>query len=340
MWWMRLAACHWTPAETGPDGMVGTLRDATGAPIPGIAIETVEALARTDPEGRFAVGYKEPAEVHFTRGFTFYQRLWLPTDLPVVDLRLPHERDVELECGSVACDVTLTWPLSEGYTARVAVRCERDRGMSLVNVPVGTPGFSCRDGLGAGEMGASLDDRGGVLVVAPPPDTLVVRIGGSPGQCEATADDVPLAIAPDGSFTATGRGLVTVRAVCDGRPARPAVIAASAGEVTLPWSASGPSVRFRGAVGEMEIQCRSAAGSWTATWRARADGVFLLPPLDTGNCEMVLASPDLRSAAWSANKPPTRPGVLHVIEPVPGALKGWLDLERPLVDGEIIVRQP
>jgi hypothetical protein len=341
MWFVALAACHWTPAQTGPDGMVGTLRDAAGAPVAGQSVETLEAEVRTDATGRFAVTYKAPnTEVHFVRGLVFFQRRWLPSDPAVVELALPVTRELALACGELACDVTLTWALGEGYEARVAGRCAPQAELPLGTVPAGAPVASCRTGLGAAEAPLTLEDHGDRLVAVPPPTPIVVRIPGAPvGSCAATIDGIPAAPAPDGSFTAEGRGHVLAAAVCDGRPARPLLADLGAGDILLDWSPEGPWLRVPGAVGELQIQCRGTTGSWTATWIAAADGRFLLPPLEAGQCELVLAVPELRGTAWAAEGNAEGQGAVTLREVAPGAFKGWLALANPLTAGEIPVRR-
>ena len=342
MWLVALAACHWTPNETGRGGMVGQLVDASGTPIVDVAIETLEAAVRTDETGRFAVTYKAPnTEVHFVRGLVFYQRRWLPSDDAEVALRLPATRRAELTCGDRACDVTLTWALAEGFEARVAGRCASGAARDLGEIPVGTPAISCRDGVGQPESPVTLEDRGDFLVVVPPPSVLVIRIasaGAAPRGCVASVDGKPAPIAPDGSFTVSGYGLVQASAICDERPARPVVVDTASGEVSLEWSAEGPLVRLP--PGEVDVQCRGTQGGWRATWRVDPNGILWLPPLEAGMCEIVSVPSDQRSEAWAAEAPAAlRPGILTLRAIGQTGYKGWLKLEDAVLSGEIPVRR-
>lgn len=123
--WIALAACHLSPETSGDRGMVGRVVDASGRPVVGLVVDSLEASSTTDADGRFAVWFKPPEQlVTFqTAGVGFTRRL-LPAEWgQAVALALPVLKDVEVACASVAGPVALAFQLDEAMTARRVVPC-------------------------------------------------------------------------------------------------------------------------------------------------------------------------------------------------------------------------
>ncbi len=341
-WWLLLgvAGC-WDPTETGPKGMVGVLVGADGAPVADQLMESLEAQKRTGPDGTFALQFKPPnTGVTFRRGGAFYQRALLPADAGVdVTLKLPALREANLACGERTCDATLRWTLAEGFTASVIVPCKAGATLDIGEVPVGTPEVTCRAGLGAPLEAISVEDRGTMLVVTPPPRLIrVVVAGPAPDTCAVALDGVPATKTPDG-WTGESTGIFVATATCGGIPARPVLGDIREPSAELVWTANPPT--FDPApvfqpVGEVVLV---ADAGWKLAIVARPDGTFALPPLEAGRYRLIFAAPDARDAAFAVAPPPPVVGELVVAEPAEGVFVGVLELAEPLATGKIPVRR-
>jgi hypothetical protein len=352
MWWLWMLGCHWTPHESGPNGLVGRLLDPMGMPLAGVPVESLEARERTDEEGRFAVQYKPPDElVHFVWNGTWYKRVYRDEDAgKVVDVKLPPVRDAKLSCAlDQPCDLELGWDLGEGLTARVTTACTPGaEPVLLPSIPKGTPSLQCRGA--EGNRAAVLEDRGETMEILPPPVPVRVEIraeeGREPSDCAVQIGRRAGVASGEGFWTAEATGTVTVSAVCEGRHAVPKTVRAGAGEVALDWSPTGPDVDLAGMPLASDLYLvREGAGDdpgWMIRVPAGADGRFALPPLASGSYRVAVGDPG-RLAVVSAPAEPAPAGVLQVLAVTPGdgtspgGLVGLLRLEEDLVEGQIPV---
>lgn len=137
-----LALACWSPKDTGPRSMVGTLVDPQGLPIAGVVASTLESQWTTEPDGRFAVNYKEPGRwVRFTVDGLTWQRAYTPEDDGTrVEVRLAPTRTTPVRCeASEPCQATLRWRIDERLEARASLRCAPGGGTLLPAAPLGVP---------------------------------------------------------------------------------------------------------------------------------------------------------------------------------------------------------
>jgi hypothetical protein len=340
--WLAVLVACWEPTATGPGGMVGTLVDASGAPVAGQLVESLEAVATTGDDGRFALQYKEPnTEVHFQRAGNFYQRRWQAQDPPVVTVALPSLRAVAFACGPRRGDITLLWALGDGFAARRSIPCVPDATLALGEVPVGAPSATGRVDLGAPEEVLVLEDRGDLLRVVPPPRPIPARIQPrttAPTACALWVDGAPVAWSGLAG-TVPASGLVTVTGRCDDLPMRPVVLGAEAGEVALDWSANPPQAPLPSAIpAGSEVWLAARDAPWTIALDAGADGTIALPPLAPGRYRIAVAPASSRDAALAvaiANPPM---GVVAWVEVDPQVWVGALELDAAVWTGRIPTR--
>ncbi len=351
MWILLLGGCHWTPEVTDHHGMVGRILDPKGMPVGGLAIESLEARAVTDEEGRFAVEYKPPDElVHFSWKGTWYQRTYQEgDDQKVVDVRLPEIRDADLVCGLEApCDLELVWDLGEGLTAKVNAACTPGSQAKLLSIPRGAPTITCRDGVGSKAF--VLEDRVDTVEILPPAGPVRVEIreeeGRLPADCTVQIGRREAVKAGEGFWTAEATGTVTVSALCEGRPAVPRTIRAGAGEVVLDWSPTGPELDLAGMPLANEMWLVRDGSPEDLGWMIRIvaaeDGRFQLPPLAAGAYRVAVGDPG-NLATMTPPSEPVPPGLLKVLAvspgdgTSPGGLVAMMRLEEDVVEGQIPV---
>lgn len=351
MWWWLLIGC-WEPAVTGPQGMAGRVLDATGYPVKGLSVETVEERDVTDDDGAFAVQYKPPDTfVHFRWQGAWYQRAYrTDDDGGVTEIRLPFVRDVAVRCALAdPCDAELSWTFADGLTARATARCEPGRELTLAGLPKDAASVRCGAAPGQSAPPVAADDAGAVITLTPPPVPVRVEVRGEEGAaadgCRVRVGASDAAPSGDGFFVAHAAGTVTVSAVCDGRPALPRTVnVAEATEVTLEWSPVGPVLDVSAPVplaGELTLvwEPEGRAG-WMLRVAPSPDGTYALPPLPAGRYRVAIGDPGLL-AAVPAPAGDTEPGVLRVVSVTPGdgnapgGLVGVLRLDEDKTDGEI-----
>ena len=120
-----LLGCHGVDA-TGRSGMAGRLVDASGQPIAGQRILSLEAEGVTGPDGTFSVAWKDPeTAIFFDRDGVHWQRAYRPEDKgTVVQVALPETETVTVSCGDAQCALELRWAKPNGLRARVRHACE------------------------------------------------------------------------------------------------------------------------------------------------------------------------------------------------------------------------
>ena len=351
MWWWWLLACGPSLEATGPGGMVGHLRDATGQPIVGQKVSTLETDDETDASGRFALIWQPPNQhVSIRRQGLVIQRTYQSADEgKVIDLTLPEMRTTLLACPPTPCNAVLRWELPARYEATLRLRCKEPlQTHTLVEVPATPPQVRCTVGRGAEEkpVPVSVLDRGDTLTLVPPQEPVTVEVravsGDLPEGCEVTVGGTLAERQGLGLFTATATGSVTARAVCDGRPARPAVVRADAPDpsVTLEWSPTGPVLDpVQGFAGTLTLVAEEGESSgWTLPVAPADDGGYWLPPLSAGRYRVLMVA-EGEDAALLATPPPPAPGAL-VLAPTAGAsYVGRLVLAQDLETGTIPVQK-
>ena len=316
--------------------MVGRLVDATGAPLSDVVIQTVEAQARTGGDGQFAVSWREPTQViHFERGDVFWQRAYQPEDASrQVLIQLPRERDVRLVCGGASVESTLRWEFEEGLTARVPLRCEPEKVLSLSRIPGRIPVLE-------GVEDWYVADGSRELRLYPRERPIRVEVRAAEGvnyvACEVQVAGAPATPAGEGLWVGKGAGDVAVGARCDGRPAWPQRVPLDEGSVTLDWAPVGPSVDLASVVPEAHriVFFPTADPMLAIDEIAGFDGSFALPPLVAGSYRLWTGE--------SADRlPPVHAmgseGVL-VVKPHSGRWVGTLILRQDVVNGRIPVRR-
>ena len=159
-----MVACTAPLAASGPDGMVGRITDASGAPVVGLRVTSVEEEDDTDADGRFEVRWKAPEQhLRFRWGPMAVERRYQPSDDgAVVAIGLPPTRDVVVVCPPVACALSAAFTLDAGFVATYRVRCEPGAEHTVAGMPVGTADIRCLAGHGsdAAAVGAAFDDGG------------------------------------------------------------------------------------------------------------------------------------------------------------------------------------
>lgn len=316
--------------------MVGRVLDATGSPIEGVSVETVEARSRTDAEGHFAVGWKKPAfYVHFWRDDLWYRRRLQPEDEGVsVDLQLPALSNRMLSCElRTACEAELIWDLGSGFSAKATAHCEPDTLIDLKRVPSSTPEVTCRPSASAGTLGLHVHD-GEPIRVTPPLVPVRVEVRADtpepPALCDVRVDNRTVATV-EGGWEGRAWGDVTVSATCDGWPAAPASVKVTEpGTAFLEWSPTGPSIDFAGHLNGVDTFFLARAGQWMIELKAGDGGVAALPPLSAGS--YVLASKGAAVAVVGGSE--SGVAYLHV-DPDTGAFAGVLNLDADVLDGRI-----
>lgn len=295
---LLLTAC-WTPRETGPNSMIGTLHDAGGAPLVGVAVETVEARSITDAEGRFGVHYKDPSRyVHLTHeGIWFKRSYQTADDGTVVRLELPARETRAFDCdANEACQATLTWQLSETLEAVVRTTCDPDEPPKSLTVPAGLAPTSvvCRVGPTGADAPLHVWPTATGARLSPPPVTLEVDVDFDasdesliPTSCDVTVDGVSAQRVGPRRYAAEVFGRVTVRALCDGIPAEPkTVVARESARVHLAWTPETPTldllphVPWASSVALVRTYGNDAL--WRLDVQAGNDGLVHLPPLTPG----------------------------------------------------------
>ena len=221
IWPLLLLACF-EPVTTSEGGMTGHIVKADGAPVPGLAISTVEARALTTDEGHFAIEYQPPSTyIDFRIGTTMYQRHYRATDAGKdVTIQLPETRDAALECAAEeSCLALLSWNLPDGLIARTTARCEPGKSIPLAAVPVGPPQANCQQNITEPPAPIQFTDSGKTLQVGNPiyPYSVVVKTedGKTARPCSLTIDGQSIPRDPNGLFVAKGYGRVVIEATCE-----------------------------------------------------------------------------------------------------------------------------
>jgi len=345
-WW--LVACGPSLEATGPNGMVGRIVDATGQPVVGQSVATIHTEVKTDDEGRFALIWRAPDQ-HISvrrKGLTI-RRTYAPgDDGKVIELPMPPLRTAVLACPPTPCDVVLGWELPNRYEAELRLRCKEPLSThDLFEVPASPPSVTCTKGKGrsAEQVPVSVLDRGETLTLVPPQQPVRVEVrpvsGQLPdGRCTVTVGTVEAEGQGLGMYTATASGSVTARAICGGRPARPATVQADAPDpfVTLEWSPVGPMLDpVEGFEGAMTLVAEQGEDSgWTLPLRPADDGRYALPPLSAGTYRVLMVA-EGEDAALLAEPPPPKPGSLVLSRTAGASYVGRLVLDHDLEDGTV-----
>jgi len=351
MWWWWLVACGPSLEATGPEGMVGRIVDATGQPVVGQQVSTIETSDETDEDGRFALIWQPPDQhISIRRKGLVIRRTYDPSDDgQVVELRLPPMRQAALTCPPTPCDARLSWSLPNRYAAELRLRCKEPMAThTLYEVPSTPPSVSCSVGKGkaAEDVPLSVLDRGTSIRLVPPKQPVRVELrpvsDELPEGCEVQVGGAPAEGHGLGMWTAAATGPVTVRAWCGDRPARPATVDADAPDpfVTLEWSPTGPALDpVEGFEGELTLVAESGeASGWSLPLRPSDDGSYLLPPLSVGTYRVLMVA-EGEDAALLAQPPAASPGTL-VLAPTAGAsFVGRLVLEQDLEGGTVPVKK-
>lgn len=290
---LMLAAC-WSPKawETGPTSMVGRLLDVEGQPLAGVDIETVESRWKTEPDGGFAVNYKEPAQMlTFRQGVMQYTRRYRPEDDgKVVTVQVPITVPRMLRCEMDSpCDGELEWDLGDGLAVRTSFNCDRDEPIRFDAAPVPMPvSGACRqDGK---ELPVQITEVDGDLVMTPPPVPVTVMLS-LPGSdtdhtCTVSVAGKPATRGADGLWTGSGFGMVQLDATCDGVPAVPARwYVRTPSQLPLIWRPSDLTLKLSDHLPWAKDVLLFAAGEnggWTMTLAPGADGTLRLPALGAG----------------------------------------------------------
>lgn len=339
VWLLALVACH-GPSETGPGGMVGHVLDASGQPLQGIVVNSVEAEYRTDAEGHFAVAWKPPGtHVFFEREGVYWQRTWLPeSDGPEVEIRLPVTRPAKVDCGAVDATCTLRWELGEAFTATATVGCEPGKTHGLAAVPEGAPVSECRRKGTTVETVAA--DRGDTVALLPPSMPLRVEVrsveGGAAESCSVRVGEVEATVGSSGFWVAEQAGQQVVRVVCEGRAAWPVVAEPGRGSLVVEWSRGGPEIDLEGRFPEAAVlRLRPLASEAWLDVAPVADGVFPLPPVPAGTYAAAVVVDGAPQDVGAVE--PTRGGVLELSPLDGGGAVGVLRLEGDVVSGRIPV---
>jgi hypothetical protein len=283
---LLLLGCHGL-TETGDAGMVGRLVDAAGQPVVDQVIRTIEAQARTDADGQFAVPWKPPETlVMFDRHGVNWQRGRIEgDDGGQVVIALPATRAVTVRCPEMACNLTLEWALEDGLKGRWSKPCEPGGTFALGGAPSTRPAMLCG---GAGVPAMHLDDRGAVLAVHRKPVPLRIRLALSeqqpPQACEVRHGEVAAVSDGDQSWLAMVHSDAWVQLSCDGRPAIPQWVEAGAGSSVVPWTGQGPELDLQGQLpGVHGVHLVShTSPPWTLPLEVDDAGVMQLPPLPAG----------------------------------------------------------
>ena len=349
MTWVVLAVfgCS-SPPTTGPDWMVGRIVSPTGVPVRDVEVSSLEASGRTDESGAFAVRYKDPSRhVHFGIGGVWYQRDYRAGDLGTeVELVLPSVREASVHCGPDPCVAHLSWPLSDGFVAKLTQACEPGLVAALGRIPSARPEVVCTRGSTGPQIPISLEDKGSVLAIGPKKRAVRVEVraidGAAPESCQVAVGDRVAGPAGEGFWSAEVHGAVTANATCDGWPARPKWVGKDVGSIDLEWTRGGPVLDLEEVapwLSSVQLVAEQGESSgWVATLLESPDGTFRLPPLSAGRYRLMGASstePDV--LALQPPVPPTT-GVLAVsVDAESETLVGRLDVSGDWVMGPVPV---
>jgi hypothetical protein len=273
--------------------MVGHLVDADGQPLGGVEIETVESRWKTEPDGAFAVNYKEPAQMlAFTQNNIQYTRHYQPSDdKKDVLIKVPVAVERVVRCELEAnCDAELGWDLGDALTARTTFKCDGDNPVRLDAAPIPFPiSAACRvDGK---ELPVKLLEVDGSLVIGPPPVPVSVRLSvpGSEAEhaCTVSVSGQPATRNADGLWVGEGFGLVQLDAVCDGVPAVPARwYVRTPSELPLIWRPSDVTLDVHDVLpwaDTLLVYALGENGGWMLQAKPGADHVYRLPALAPGS---------------------------------------------------------
>jgi hypothetical protein len=361
---LLLAACG-TPTQTDAYGIVGVLRDAQGAPIPGVTVEGIESTDRTKADGRFAIAWKAPEQnVHFTYDGITYQRSYVEGDAKVIDVQLPAPTTWTMECDTdTLCQAQLEWELSPGFVARVPVSCDPDVPFQKVQGPTVPRGVrpqrgTCRTDVAKPDEPLFFHpdpDDALRFRVSPPPVPFRVVLGTydelKPSDCQVTYDGKPATPLEPGVWQGMGMGPVSLHAYCDGLPATPkrVMVRGAGGETKMVWSKSHPAIDLREVAPHAQrVEVRSLQGlnlGWWLDLDRQPDGTWLLPALTPG---IYLFGIDAPRAELRALKPADEDQVTDVVQIVelPASGKratpttiGMLRLTKDLREGLIPVKR-
>jgi len=329
------------PRTTGPTAMVGRVVDASGVPVGGLRMETLETSTVTDPDGNFAIRYKEPdLHVTWTMDRVHWRRVYRDDEDQgrVVEITLPAMAPRRMHCGE-DCHYELEWAFGEGLTARLTGLCHDGEEYSLGDVPVALPVARCR---GSEEPATLLEYDGGWRLL-PPAEELRIEVGSTdearvPAECEVLVSGRPAAPEGRGAWRGEIYEPSVVTALCDGLPARPARVEPGAGAVRLAWSAHGPQLDLEEvAPWASAVELAAGDGAWRVRIAPDADGVFRLPPLDAGRYTVRVEGQG--GPAHTLTVPEAREGVL-VLAGEAEQLVGVLHTASDLVDGLVPVDGP
>ncbi len=338
MWLLlTLLACG-PPSTTGSRGVVGQLFDPIGRPFAGLELHTTLESAETDDEGRFALRWSPEARHVDMRWHEMgFRRTYLPQDegqeLRIVLHRMRH---TSMSCGYPnPCAAVLRWQVEPGLSALSTAPCDPDKPPVDLTVLKDLDPTSATCAAPEGEpVESHLRVSEGTVWVSPPPQPIRVHLraeaGDLPEGCTVKVGSTLATPDEQGWWSATTSGVVTVSALCQGRPAAPAVARAGA-EAELVWSSVGPKVDEPRAPETSELVLVSeSAPSWTVRIPAGEDGRFLLPPLVAGTYRMAFGDGAL---LVTARRPFVRDsGTIYILGRV-----GELRLEEDLLDGSIPV---
>ncbi len=320
---LTLVGC-WSPKkwETGPTSMVGHLVDADGQPLGGVEIETVESRWKTEPDGAFAVNYKEPAQMlAFTRDNIEYTRHYQPDDdKKDVLIKVPMAVERIVRCEMAApCDAQLDWDLGDALTATTTFKCDRDNPIRLDAAPLPFPSSAaCRvDGK---DQPMKLNDVDGSLVFTPPPVPVSVRLSvpGSEAEhtCSVRVSGQPATRNADGLWVGEGFGLVQLDAICDGVPAVPARwYVATATELPLIWRPSDVTLDVHDVLPwatTLLMFAQGENGGWTLDLTPGEDHLYHLPALAPGSYVIGVGIRADRLVGTKADDAGISPDVLHL----------------------------
>lgn len=320
---LTLLGC-WSPKkwETGPTNMVGHLVDADGQPLGGVEIETVESRWKTEPDGAFAVNYKEPAQMlAFTRDNIEYTRHYRPEDdKQDVLIKVPPAVERIVRCEMEApCDAELDWDLGDAITASTTLKCDRDNPIRLDAAPLPFPSSAaCRvDGK---DVPMKLLDVDGTLVIAPPPVPVSVRLSvpGSEAEhtCSVSVSGQPATRNPDGLWVGEGIGLVQLDAICDGVPAVPARwYVRTPSELPLVWRPADITLDLHEQLPwatNLLMFAMGENGGWLLDLKPDADHKYHLPALAPGGYVIAAGMRADRLVGTQAGENALAPDVLHL----------------------------
>lgn len=291
-----LASC-WSPSTTGPTSMVGTLHDPSGAPLPGVTVDTLESSWRTDAEGTFKVNYKAAeAFLHFKHDGLRYQRAYLPADEGTqVRLTLPRTRPSTLVCHGVPpCKAELVWELEEGFQTTLRAPCDIDEPHPVEALPPGPPSRAvCRASPTDPDLTLTPSLKHGELHLTPPPVEVRVALSTSepalPRTCEVRIGDAAATLNDDGLWVGRAWGHTTVTARCDGVLATPAVyFFLRSTTIPLQWTPHNPTAALKSVLDDLQTtRIRAISPNehplWDIQLTPAEDGTLALPPLPPGD---------------------------------------------------------